>query len=143
MNADTLPSKRPHTKKRDCPSCHRSFEFWHTSGMSECAPHFYCDRCSSVIWRESDGDAVALLGKKEEAAAAIVATLPPCGCGGRFIATSGPKCPHCGFLFIHQSGVAERLLDPYLILVDGATFYHERRAIQRATDNDGAAPHRV
>ena len=126
MNTDTLPSKRPYTKKRDCPSCQRPVEFWHTSGMAACAPHFYCERCSSVIWRAGDAETVARLGKNEATAVAIVATLPPCGCGGHFIAGSGPKCPHCGFLFQHQSSVADRLLDPYLILVDGATFYHEK-----------------
>lgn len=123
MRADKIAG----TKQRACPSCHHSFSFWHTSAMSECAPHFYCERCSNVIWRERDREAVARLGPKPETAAAIVASLPACGCGGRFSADSAPKCPACGFLFRHQHSVAYRLQDPHVILIAGATFYTESR----------------
>ena len=130
MTTSTLASKRPYTRTRECPSCRKGVEYWNTSGMSDCAPHFYCGRCSNVIWRRSDWDYVARMGKSAEVAAALVATLPQCGCGSHFVADSGPKCPHCAFLFPNPNPVAERLQDPYAILVAGAVFYSENVANQ-------------
>lgn len=31
---EKVEDKRPYTKKRECPDCHREIEYWYTSGMS-------------------------------------------------------------------------------------------------------------
>ena len=45
--------------------------------MSECFPHFYCDTCSSVLWRREDRDLLLNPTMDEEfALRQIAASLP-------------------------------------------------------------------
>ena len=52
----------------------------------------------------------------------IVNDLPDCSCGGKYQAGANPKCPHCGFELKHQDAPLERMTDPHVILLQGATF---------------------
>ena len=90
--------------------------------MSECFPHFYCGKCSNVIWRTQDQKLVTEKGASEATLKEILDTLPYCSYGGCFEAGANPKCPSCGFEFEHQQTLVERLTDPYVILLQGATF---------------------
>lgn len=97
--------------------------------MSDVAPHFYCDRCSNVLFRESDRD---LLAAREdpptrELLLTITRTLPGCPCGGHFTPGANPKCPECKRGIPHQDDMVRRLSDPLAILVEGALFVTEPR----------------
>ena len=108
-----------------CPECGGLTPAWRSSGMSECGPHFYCDRCSNVIHRAGDRDLVrearspALLDQ-------IAATLPECPCGGRFAPGANPKCAQCGAEIPHQDDAVARLGDPQMIVVDGACVFGDQ-----------------
>lgn len=105
-----------------CPQCNRLTPAWRSSGMSDCFPHFYCDRCSNVIHRASDQDLV--WGEKsQELLDQIAASLPDCPCGGRFAPDNNPKCVHCGSQLKHQKDAVTRLHDPHMIVVDGACVF--------------------
>ena len=105
-----------------CPNCHRLTLAWQSSGMSQCCPHFYCDRCSNVIHRQSDYFKI-YNGVSEALLAEITQTLPSCPCGGNFKPGTNPKCVHCGTDFSHQGTLLERLNDPHMIVVDGACVF--------------------
>jgi transposase-like protein len=122
MVKQTVEEKRPHTHFRDCPSCRTSIEYWWTSGLSECFPHFYCNKCSNVIWRSQDRQLVSEKGASEETLKEVLGGLPLCSCGGSFSANANPKCPSCGSEFKHQQTGVQRLTDPHVILLQGATF---------------------
>jgi DNA-directed RNA polymerase subunit M/transcription elongation factor TFIIS len=108
----------------DCPNCKSSIYAWQSSGMSESFPHFYCDKCSNVILRESDKGKV-WNGVSEEILKEIESSLPNCECGGKFKAEANPKCPNCGFEFKHQNNSLQRLTDPHMILINNAILYDE------------------
>jgi hypothetical protein len=108
-----------------CPYCQKRTPAWRSSGMSESRPHFYCDRCSNVICRTSDGMLV-LEPLTQELLDRIAATLPDCPCGGRFRPGASPKCHHCGREMLHQADPVRRLHDPYLIVVDGACVFSDQ-----------------
>ena len=93
--------------------------------MSDCCPHFYCDRCSNAIQREADKKLI-WDEQSSELLARIAASLPACPCGGRFIPGANPKCPKCRAEFKHQDEPVRRLVDPHVILVDGAAFFGDR-----------------
>ena len=105
-----------------CPACRCATPAWRSSGMSDCWPHFYCNRCSNAVWRLEDQDS-AWERQDEETLAAIAATLPDCPCGGSFVPGANPKCPGCGAEFTHQNEPLKRLTDPCVILIDGACFF--------------------
>ena len=123
-----VEDKRPYTSQMKCPHCASPVEYWHTSGMSECYPHFYCNTCSNVLWREQDQK---IIRNEEvdvgEAIPKIVASLPRCGCGGKFTLDAGPKCPRCGHEFKQQIASLElRATEPHAILVAGAEMLTEQ-----------------
>ncbi len=93
--------------------------------MSECFPHFYCEKCSNVIWRASDREFAYTSKASEELANQIASNLPKCDCGGSFKPGANPKCPSCGYEFKHNSSITERLSDPNVILLQGARFTSE------------------
>jgi hypothetical protein len=95
--------------------------------MSDCWPHFYCDRCSNAIQRESD-KSVALNEQSIEIVQRIADSLPACPCGGRFTPGADPKCPVCGTPFKHQDDIVKRLTDPHVIILDGACMFGDKRA---------------
>lgn len=119
-----------------CPSCSRKIKAWVPSGMSQMCPHFYCDRCSNVVCRDSD-KAVVWKEKKssQKLLEKVAATLPSCPCGGLFKPGANPKCPFCGGEFKHQQDPVARLDDPYLVLVDGACLFGD--------EDDTNRPYRV
>lgn len=41
-----------------CPYCDKKTYAWQSSGMSMCFPHFYCNKCSNVIFRVKDQELV-------------------------------------------------------------------------------------
>ena len=125
MNKQTIEEKKPYTHIRECPGCHSKIEYWWTSGMSECFPHFYCSKCSNVIWRAQDRNLVLEKGASEAILLKITSELPLCSCGEAYEACANPKCPKCGFEFKHDQTPIERLNDPHVILLEGAVFTSE------------------
>lgn len=113
-----------------CPSCSHTVRAWRSSGMSDCWPHFYCDRCSNVIHREADKQ-TAWSEQTMEVVQRIAATLPACPCGGHFRPGANPKCPACGAEFAHQHDVVRRLTDPHMIVMHGACAFSGERAPYR------------
>jgi len=109
----------------DCPHCGKAIRFYRFSGMGELAPHFYCNRCSNVFFRESDRTCAWGKAATPELLQAIAATLPACACGGHFQPGQNPKCPHCKQPLPHQANPVDRLFDPYAVLVEGAVLVRE------------------
>jgi hypothetical protein len=117
--------KYKRTKQRpcsviNCPHCNGRIEFYYYSGMGGLAPHFYCDSCSNILFR--DEDRKKLYGNKpsKELLEEITKDLPNCICGGRFKAGANPKCHHCKKEIKHKSNPVQRLNDPYVIQNKGA-----------------------
>ena len=98
--------------------------------MSQCFPHFYCDRCSNVIHRAAD-QRLVWNESSQELLDRVAATLPDCPCGGRFTPGANPKCCHCGEEIPHQNDPVERLGDPHMIVVDGACVFSDERGPYR------------
>jgi hypothetical protein len=111
-----------------CPACHHVVRAWRSSGMSECFPHFYCNRCSNAIHRLADQKQVWSVPPSSEILERIAATLPDCSCGGHFKPGANPKCPACGAEFAHQQDAVRRLTDPNVILIHGACLFSDERA---------------
>ena len=107
-----------------CPKCQKLTLAWQSSGMSQCCPHFYCDRCSNVIHRQADYTKI-YNGISDAILTEIAQSLPSCPCGGRFLPGTNPKCVHCGAEFPHQSPPLKRLNDPHMIVVDGACVFSD------------------
>jgi hypothetical protein len=103
-----------------CPHCAGVVRYYYFSGMGDVAPHFYCDSCSNVFFRQSDRDRIRESRPSSSLLEAIAQTLPECSCGGRFVPGSNPKCPHCHREIAHQADPVSRLDDPYAILLEGA-----------------------
>jgi len=108
-----------------CPKCSTEIFAWQSSGMSESFPHFYCDKCSNVILRDSDKPKVRD-EVSEKVLSEIESTLPSCECGGQFRAGANPKCPVCRFEFKHQNDSVKRLIDPHMIIFDNAVLCDEK-----------------
>jgi hypothetical protein len=115
-----IQEKRKPCASTNCPHCNRIIKYYHYSGMGDLAPHFYCDSCSNIFYRESDR--VKIYGKDltEELLFEIIKDLPKCICGGQFKAGANPKCPHCKKELKHQDNPIQRLGDPYAIQLEGA-----------------------
>ena len=109
-----------------CRRCGEKTPAWKSSGMSDCFPHFYCDRCSNVIQREAD-KALVWHEATQELVDQIAATLPDCPCGGRFRPGADPKCRGCGEPLAHQDDPVKRLHDPHMIVIDGACAFSDTR----------------
>jgi hypothetical protein len=88
--------------------------------MGDLSPHFYCDSCSNILFRENDQKKLNKNDHTEELLNEITKDLPKCLCGGQFKAGANPKCPHCKKEIKHQSNPLQRLSDPYAIQVKGA-----------------------
>lgn len=114
---------RKYAREAKCPHCRASNLAYVMSGMSDSCPHFYCDRCSNVILRESDRDLLRTEQASEELLNKIASTLPHCPCGGRFAPNANPKCRKCGGEFKHQSDAVSRLADPFMICAEGACVF--------------------
>lgn len=114
------------SSETDCPSCGKTVKFYSFRGMGDMAPHFYCNKCSNVIFRESDRELLYTNEPNAQLLQTIVATLPTCKCGGKFEPNQNPKCPHCGSEMAHQSNAIARLTDPYAIIVEGAYLATEK-----------------
>jgi hypothetical protein len=108
-----------------CPSCAHVVRAWRSSGMSDIAPHFYCDSCSNAIHREVDKE-VSRDQQTDQILCTIANSLPECPCGGQFRPSANPKCPKCHEEFRHSASALQRLTDPHVILIDGACFYSDR-----------------
>lgn len=128
LHSSRVEEKRPYTSHMKCPQCAAAIEYWVTSGMSECYPHFYCSTCSNVLWREQDHDIIRPDQVDViQAMPAIIASLPQCKCGGRFTLDAGPKCPTCGYEFKQQiANIELRSFEPHAILIAGAEMLTER-----------------
>lgn len=113
-----------------CPSCCEVVRAWRSSGMSECWPHFYCDKCSNAIHREAD-QGTAWNQQSLEVLQAIADTLPDCPCGGHFKPGANPKCRACRAEFAHQKDVVSRLTDPHVILIHGACLLSDKHETYR------------
>ena len=124
--ASTVADKRPYTHQTPCPDCGHSIEFWWTSGMSGCFPHFFCDTCSSVIWRRQDQDLLLNPAMDEEFALKRIAeSLPTCKCGGQFKPGVGPRCPKCKHEFKREGPLTYQARSPNMILIEGAEMLTE------------------
>lgn len=122
MNTQIMQSK--YTRVVDCPHCGTPQRFWRSSGMGNMSPHFYCTDCSNVLFRRSDCD-IDITKMTEERLDALARSLPNCSCGGQFRPGQNPKCGACGKEFAHQHSALVRLLDPYVIVMEGATLFGE------------------
>ena len=107
-------------KSTHCPHCNEVIEFYHYSGMGNLAPHFYCDSCSNIFFREKDRMILNNNEPTEEILNEITKDLPKCICGGQFKAGANPKCPHCKKEIEHSSSQVQRLSDPCAIQIKGA-----------------------
>jgi hypothetical protein len=126
-------------KSINCPHCKDVVEFYHYSGMGDLVPHFYCDTCSNILFREGDHHKIrnreitmALLNELSE-------DLPACPCGGQFSPEASPKCPHCKQEIKHQETALKKLTDPYAIQIKGASLLKPKKPIYKQfvqTEND-------
>lgn len=124
MKIETYDSTNRWLGHLKCDACGHLTPAWRSSGMSQLCPHFYCNRCSNVIHRQSD---YALVYEKstQEILDKIAATLPECPCGGRFTPGANPKCQNCGWESTHRWDLVTRLGDPMMIVVDGACVFSD------------------
>ena len=125
-------STREPCDKIKCPSCRHGIRFYRFGGMGEMFPHFYCNRCSNVLFRDSDGELldnlIASHGlSDEEILNQISRSLPTCPCGGCFAAGQNPKCPSCKMEIVHGDDAVKRMRDPYAILIEGAQLVRDRK----------------
>jgi len=111
---------REPTRKVACPHCSGLIEFYYYSGMGDLAPHFYCDTCSNILFREKDRQRIRGQEISEDLLQEFTEDLPECTCGGQFRPETNPKCPHCKREIKHQDNAIKRLRDPYAIQVKGA-----------------------
>jgi hypothetical protein len=95
--------------------------------MSQCFPHFYCDRCSNVIHREKDQKLVWEQAT-QELLDIIAKDLPKCPCGGGFTPGSGPKCSHCGTEMKNTHDLIIQLHNPFMVVLDGACVFSDVRS---------------
>jgi hypothetical protein len=126
-------------KSINCPHCKGIVEFYHYSGMGDLVPHFYCNTCSNILFREDDHHkirnreiTVALLNELSK-------SLPACPCGGQFSPEASPKCPHCKLEIKHQETALKKLTDPYAIQIKGASLLKPKKPIYKQfvqTEND-------
>lgn len=116
-------SKRNYPYEAACPFCTIPFRYMRYSGMSQSFPHFYCNKCSNVIRRQSDFDKVMRNGESEKLLLEITTSLPDCSCGGHFSSGTHFKCPHCHKEIPNQYSAVARLTDPFMVLVEGAKLY--------------------
>jgi len=105
-----------------CAECNTCTPAWRSSGMSDCAPHFYCDTCSNVIHRMDDKK-LTYDEKSQAILDQISKTLPECPCGGRFAPDTDPKCPSCSEPMRHSLTPVDRLHDPNMIVLDGSCVF--------------------
>ena len=112
---------RTPTNEIRCKKCKRVIRYYLYSGMGDVAPHFYCDSCSNVFFRESDNHLLHTQGPTESLLNQLAASLPECPCGGRFRPGMNPKCPHCKFELVHQATAVDRLSDPYAIQLENSS----------------------
>lgn len=108
-----------------CPFCNIEFRYMRYSGMSSAFPHFYCNKCSSVIHRKSDFDKVMMNPISEQLLQEITESLPTCPCGGKFSSGANFKCPHCKKEIPNQYSKVSRLTYPNIVLVEGAKLFND------------------
>ena len=125
---EKIEDKRPYTHKQPCPECGQTIEYWWTSGMSECFPHFYCNECGSAIWRIRDQKRIWYLKKEndiKDTIKSILEDLPQCTCGGKFTLEARPICFHCGCKFAEKQTFNNRVFNPNIMLLTGASMMTE------------------
>ena len=125
---EKVEDKRPHTHKKACMGCKKTIEYWWTSGMSECFPHFYCENCGNPIWRMKDKLRIQELKDEIEIRKeinAILIELPKCICGGSFTLEAGSRCVHCGKEYVEEETLKNRIFNPYIMLLTGASMLIE------------------
>ena len=115
----------------NCPHCNAVVEFYHYSGMGDLAPHFYCDSCSNLFFREEDRLKIRNRDITEKLLNELRESLPACPCGGQFSPDASPKCPHCNTEIKHQKTPLERLTDSYAIQLKGARLLKPIKPIYR------------
>lgn len=119
-------SDAPWVGSMKCTSCEVCAPAWQSSGMSESFPHFYCDTCSNVLHRERDKERVYPVEPSQQLLDEIAATLPGCPCGGQFKPGTNPKCPNCRAEYKHHWDPVRRLVEPHMIILDGACLIRDR-----------------
>lgn len=83
-------------------------------------PHFYCNTCSNVLWREEDYKKVQKNALSTKLLITINTSLPNCPCGGRFQIDANPKCPNCHVEIIHKIDFLDRLKDANVLVIEKA-----------------------
>lgn len=96
--------------------------------MSDCFPHFYCNQCSNLVWRQKDQAIMwgSITDEEIDYALRIIReTLPPCSCGGEFTLETGAKCPKCLCDLGRNGTDQQKARDPYAVLITGAEMWTE------------------
>ena len=131
--------EREPCKSINCPHCNGVVEFYHYSGMGDLVPHFYCDTCSNILFREEDHHKIRDREISTELLNELSENLPACPCGGQFNSEASPKCPHCKREVKHQEAPLKMLTDPYAIQIKGASLLKPKKSIYKQfvqTEND-------
>jgi hypothetical protein len=79
-----------------CERCKQRFRYYLIhNGFNE-SSYAYCDSCGMTAlldgWKVSDG---VQLPSHQVIGRDVEAHLLPCVCGGKFVASAAPRCPHC------------------------------------------------
>jgi uncharacterized paraquat-inducible protein A len=82
-----------------CEECHKLFEYslWH-NGVNN-SSYAYCERCGKTAILDISDQRFPVDEVKSSAyqgiSAGVETHLMACHCGGFFLASSQPRCPHC------------------------------------------------
>lgn len=118
-------------KRINCPHCKCVVEFYHYSGMGDLAPHFYCDTCSNLFFREEDRHKIRTQEITKELLDELSKSLPVCPCGGQFTPEAHPKCPHSQLEIKHRDPALKRLMNPYAIQIKRASLLKPKKKISK------------
>lgn len=131
----SYPSSDRWVGRMKCEACHYTVWAWRASDVSDCWPHFYCNRCSNTIHRKAD-QFLAWADQSTRTLSMISATLPACPCGGHFRTDARPKCPVCRSEFGADASPVERLTDPGMIVLNGSCLFSDTRGPLRVRIDD-------
>lgn len=82
-----------------CNECHKRFEYTLVHNGPANTSYAYCNSCGAAALLDLAESRFPVELLKQSAykviAAGVDSHLKACDCGGKFTATSAPRCPHC------------------------------------------------